>query len=551
MPLIEIETEQAFENRKNIHAKWGSRHEKNRVEPLACPNFDVPFHLIKGEKIFTIGSCFARNVESELRNRGFSVPPREMFDRPEFKDMDPAIINNFGVPSIFNEFSWALDPSNPYNEDMNFAEVSAGKFVDLHTVTSEKPMPREALAMRRRAITEVNRSVRDCRVVIMTLGLTELWFDRQQGIYLNAAPHPRVVAREPERFALHVLSYEESLDFMNRALDLLKQHARPDQQIILTVSPVPLMMTLRPIDVMVANSYSKSCLRTVAETICYQRDNVHYFPSYESVTLSDRKIAWADDLVHVTKEIVRFNITRMVKAYVPEDEGFSALRAELEAGNTLTFIEESEKFAKADKAEGLAFFDTFSDQAAHIPSFAANAAAFFNRWRLFDRTEEFLKHIPSDWNPAVLALLTAQLQESKGEWAAVEATVAPFLRRGERNLMLWRLYTVSKAKRGLVHEARVAANDWIKAMPRYQYTAHASLADALRDEHPQAALASYDLAFAVRDPDRVHLLGWIECLIRAEQYDRARTELSKLTPEHRTEGLRLERLRNMLPAETT
>ncbi len=49
-------------------------------------------------------------------------------------------------------------------------------------------------------------------------------------------------------------------------------------------------------------------------------DNVDYFPSYESVVLSDRKRAWRDDQAHASDEIVRLNVLRMIEAYAESDE---------------------------------------------------------------------------------------------------------------------------------------------------------------------------------------------------------------------------------------
>ena len=59
------------------------------------------------------------------------------------------------------------------------------------------------------------------------------------------------------------------------------------------------MMTFSTMDVVVANNYAKSLLRTVAEEWAAAHDNVDYFPSYEIVQNSDRAAAWEADLRHV------------------------------------------------------------------------------------------------------------------------------------------------------------------------------------------------------------------------------------------------------------
>ena len=79
---------------------------------------------------------------------------------------------------------------------------------------------------------------------------------------------------------------------------------------------VPLERTFTPSDVAVANSYSKSVLRAAVEPFVAGRDHIEYFPSYESVLLTDRSIAFVDDQVHIDVALVRFNVDRMINRYV-------------------------------------------------------------------------------------------------------------------------------------------------------------------------------------------------------------------------------------------
>jgi hypothetical protein len=58
----------------------------------------------------------------------------------------------------------------------------------------------------------------------------------------------------------------------------------PLLQIILTVSPVPLVATMTDRHVLQATTYSKSVLRVAAEEMVSCYANVHYFASYEIIT---------------------------------------------------------------------------------------------------------------------------------------------------------------------------------------------------------------------------------------------------------------------------
>ena len=314
-PIVVIHASEAVETRKaNPFAAWGDRGAANRVEPITKPDFDVPFRMLPGQRVFTVGSCFARNVERELQQRGFEIPVRDLFKRPEFQNVDVSVVNNYGTPSIYNEIAWAFG-DQPFDPQAHILETSPGKFTDIHLSPGRRPEARDIVLARRAGITEAYRTAATCDVGIMTLGLAETWFDTKSGCYLNVAPRPSMINAQPDRFQLHVLSYEDVIYYLAEALNILHREA-PRMRIVLTISPVPLAATHRPMDVIVANTYSKAVLRTAAEAVVAALEFVSYFPSYESFTLSDRKIAWADDMVHTNDELVTLNVGRMVNAFV-------------------------------------------------------------------------------------------------------------------------------------------------------------------------------------------------------------------------------------------
>jgi hypothetical protein len=550
MTLLKLKAEQALENRKLRGSGWGSRNETNRVEPVALPYFDVPFQFEPGEPIFTIGSCFARNVEAVLRERGFRVPARQMFELDEFRELNPAIMNNFGVASIANEFAWALDPQQAFDFDRNIVETGADRWVDLHIITSEKPRPRGEVVARRLAIIDVTRSVRDCRVVIMTLGLVEVWYDCEQGIYLNAAPNARVLARWPERFELHVLDFPETLAFMERSIALLRTFCRSDQQIILTVSPVPLTNTLRPDDVMVANSYSKSCLRTVAEHICLKYDNVTYFPSYESVTLTDRKIAWADDLVHVTPEIVRTNVGRMVNAFVPSIAEYDVLESAAAKGELLELENEAVKASESSRDEATIFFERFADYGRKSPRLAMSAARHYLRMGDVDRAVQQIEWLPQSEASYERSLIEGQLAYAEGRHADAVSLLAPWLRKNAKHsLQYWMTLIRGSAANGDVNAARSYMLDWCKAAPKRRLTALGTFAAAVTRSDPEAAVDAYRTVLAETiDPPWTQQIRFIEALTNAGRTAEALTELKKLKPASHSEQIAYDRMAGVLGA---
>lgn len=336
MPLYEIDGSTAFNNLSKSEATWPTRGQSpNRVEPQAAPTFSPSFMLAPGEAVFTIGSCFARNVERYLELKGYDVPMRRLdvvgSGIVETGEATGNVFNNYGVPSILNELEWAVDPSKPFDPATCLLEASPGKFIDLHLTSLMKAVPLENALARRARIRQGMASVARCRIVIMTLGLVEVWYDAQSMRYLNIAPPKQAVKQFPGRFTLHVMSYAEIINTLNRIVALLSEYGPKEQRIILTVSPIPLGNTFTGQDVIVANTYSKSALRAAAQEICANHKHIDYFPSYESFILSDRKIAFQDDMRHAQRSMVEFNVNRMIAAYSGRNSGSASLgRAEEE-----------------------------------------------------------------------------------------------------------------------------------------------------------------------------------------------------------------------------
>ncbi len=459
MPLVSLDGLEAVRIRKeNPDASWGNRNSENRIEPLAKPAFEVPFLLKPKEKIFTIGSCFARHVEGVLLNHGFQIPMRKLFKTPEFEGLDVEIVNNFGTPSIYNELAWAFGEAE-FDEDASFVEVGKDKYIDVHMVNSIKPAPIELVRARRRGVAKATRALADCRVLIMTLGLVELWWDELSQSYLNTAPMPSTLKQSPERFSLHVLNFHECYKYLSGALDIAFKHGPKDLQVILTVSPVPMMTTHRPVDVITANCYSKSVLRTAAEQAVVTYKRVSYFPSYETITISDRRLAWMDDLVHVNKSMIEFNVERMVNAYT----GSSARDAEkMDEADTLQY-EPAEALMLVESARAARqigdgeFFETHGQWSAQSPAFAIEHARFLGENGDLDGGIDLIRNDPSN----AAQLLLGQLELARGNYEEAIAAIRPLCERRVKGPQHWHVWLEAAAGMRDVDAVLAVEKHWL------------------------------------------------------------------------------------------
>ena len=285
-------------------------------EPLFSPAISPGFKMQREDKIFAIGSCFARGVELALIGQKMDVLSRtaEFDSFPSMNGELPlGFTNKYNTFSIYNELCWALDPAAEFPRH-SLVDLGNGTFYDPHTNPALQLTGLEQTIHRREIMEKVTSRISQCRVVIITLGLVEVWRDNTANVFINRLI-PDMLSRYPDRYELHLTSFVENLLNLERIHGLLSQFGHRDVQIVVTVSPVPLQATFSGEDVVIANTHSKSLLRAVAQEWATSHENVHYFPSYEIVQNSDRSLTWEEDMRHVKGEVVRHIMSLFVQNY--------------------------------------------------------------------------------------------------------------------------------------------------------------------------------------------------------------------------------------------
>lgn len=523
MPIAKLSASEAIDSVKsNPNSRWPKRGSANRLTPMAKPHFTPGFTLPKGGTIFTIGSCFARNVERALKERGFRLPALDVLDSDDdFKSVGSRVLNNYGAPSICNELKWAFEDET--NEDACFYQMGNG-WVDLHLHNTMRPADLETVRLRRRALRAAYRSIVDCDAVIITLGLSEVWFDTQTGYYLNMAPRRSMLRECPDRFELHVLSYAETMENLREAIELIREKGRPGIQVVVTVSPVPLTATYRDADVMVANTYSKSVLRTAAEEITHSYDFVNYFPSFESITLSDRSVAYVDDEIHVTPEIVDLNIGRMVQAYTGE-----------EAEVTLEDVRDQLSTFRSRPKLG---YDVLSKHThlcsdPDVASVLTECAISVGRYDVAELTLS-LSEDPT-------GILAAQLHMSKNDAAAALSAMTGRPEDARHRARYFGIRIRANVQIGQYDAAVEAAEDWSSDTPNSP-TPYKVLAKLLADENDPRAEIWFARAIEVSGGSTGIVLDLADFLVQRGKNEDAKARLDSITNASDQENRRKTRL---------
>jgi hypothetical protein len=282
--------------------RYPSKKENGYVDGLLLPKLEPKFTLAPGEKIFTIGSCFAREIESRLVSRGFDVPVSRF--------MNPQMINEYNAGTILQRIESAVGRF-AYHDGMGIEETEQG-WLDMFLHVGQVPVELPELLYRRRVIDQLYAEMCKADTIIITLGLIETWFDTRHGCYINKAPSRTSVARDPERFQFHRMDVEDVTARISGAIALLGS----EKKIILTVSPIPIEATFSSTNAIVANSYSKAVLRVVAEKVSSEFANVDYFPSFE-IAMSGGTSHYQEDNIHVVDTLVQSITDHMLASYAP------------------------------------------------------------------------------------------------------------------------------------------------------------------------------------------------------------------------------------------
>ena len=285
------------------------------------PEFSPSFRIRAGEVVFTMGSCFARNIESHLAMLGCKVPMLD-FDLPpaEWSGGLHGAMNRFHPPAFRQILDWTgriydRDGRVSWTDCQEIAfDCGDGAFFDLD-MGSTAPVGQARFIERRQHVYDIFSTVFSASCLMMTPGLVEAWRDRRTGLYIHSTPRDRAMLSDPDRWELEVLSYEVCHADLLASIDLARTR-NPELKVLITTSPVPLSTTFTGEDVRVANTHSKSVLRAVCGTVKHERPLVDYFPSFESVTLSFPEGVWKDDRLHVTHGFIAKIVTRMLDRYL-------------------------------------------------------------------------------------------------------------------------------------------------------------------------------------------------------------------------------------------
>ncbi|MFH1152726.1 MAG: GSCFA domain-containing protein [Pseudomonadota bacterium] len=269
----------------------------------------------------SMGSCFAREIRRRLIQYGYNYIQEEA-EHPASIHASAAwerTYNTFSMRQIFEytfesfepRVRWWISPETGTVQDP-FRRII--KYPDVAAAEADFRNHRECS---RRALTRA-------RILILTLGLTEIWRDRKDGSVICLPSGPYVnEGGNMDRYEFVVSRYAENLENLEAIFRIMDKY-NPECRLLVTVSPVNLWATFRrDSDVVSASCNSKSTLRAVADEFVSRHDNATYFPAYEiatTFTMMRGQSCFLEERenFHINKPTVKFIMKQFFNRYSTE-----------------------------------------------------------------------------------------------------------------------------------------------------------------------------------------------------------------------------------------
>ena len=314
MTSVSITALDALNNRrldKRKSTRYVTEGDERIFKGLILPHISPKFAIPAGGTVFTMGSCFARRIEQEIT--GVRLPATEIsFGNDVVSGRKNSLLNEFNPASMSQRIHWAVDGQD--TREFRTSLIGTPELSQDVLLAKGHPLRVDRLLDIRRQIDEVYKVLPQSDVLILTLGMTMVWQDFETGLYLNRMPDPRAMQKEPNRYRHFSLDTPKVVELLAQAIE--KTEGTKVNNILLTISPVPLQATFFLEDCVISNSLSKATLRcAVDELIRIFPKKVDYFPSFEIVA-SGGLSAFQPDNIHIQTWVVKAIMDHMLQHYM-------------------------------------------------------------------------------------------------------------------------------------------------------------------------------------------------------------------------------------------
>lgn len=318
---------------RTLNSKWSKFASTRSITTPYIDNINL-----KDKKIFCIGSCFAEEIRLALASKSIKVYPN--FTRVNADSRlcrldelpDRQHMNYYNVFSIERELKkasrantediisnlWCLERLT-YKADWKIAKVNQEKNeLPLYLDPYRRMCFSSSLDYFIDSLESIEGAFKEafqlCDLFIVTLGMSEVFIDKKTGMPLNQLPASAPYYPEGQEPLFACMNEGQVYKSLKNIHQLITKKNVP-AELLVTVSPVPLNRTFRKnMDVVSANAFSKAVnLSAVSRLVQENHDNVHYFPSYEFISLPNQE-NFLDDFQHINRAKVQKIVESFLEA---------------------------------------------------------------------------------------------------------------------------------------------------------------------------------------------------------------------------------------------
>ncbi len=271
-----------------------------------------------------MGSCFAREIRKALLAAGYHYITEESH-HPAAVHASAAWERLYNTHSMLQIFQYTFEKWRPQLRWWRCPQ--SGQIQDPYRRVILYDTLENAEADFARHIIHSRRALTTAKVLILTLGLTEIWQDQIDGTVICLPSGPYVQEEgDMSRYRFRVSRYSEILENLEGIHQIMARE-NPKCRLMITVSPVHLWATFRKdTDVISASCNSKSTLRAAADEFADRHDNVTYFPAFEMATIYTTLLGRTyfeegKENFHVNRETVGFIMNHFFKFYCETGNG--------------------------------------------------------------------------------------------------------------------------------------------------------------------------------------------------------------------------------------
>jgi hypothetical protein len=249
--------------------------------------------LTPGDRVVTLGSCFANELRKALESAGFAA-------------------GSFWIPSGLNN-TFAI------RDFLSWCALGESTDSGWRYERSDDGTIQEWTPADERTAYAAHLAGAGC--FVFTLGLAEVWRDKATGkTFWRGVPE---TIFDAQRHVFGLSTVEENVANIRAIVDLVRS-VNPHAPIVLTLSPVPLQATFRDMSCVTADCVSKSVLRVALDTVMQARlPDVYYWPSFELVRWVGAVLPWSaygdPDARHVNRFLVHVILDAFIEAFYGAD----------------------------------------------------------------------------------------------------------------------------------------------------------------------------------------------------------------------------------------